>query len=82
MFNFPNLHYQSLQIEEQNRNHEILETNPELEKYFLFFLSNQELDKEDNDFDSINANDSNNIDNENHFLSNHDSNIIDSLPLE
>ena len=80
MFYFPLLHYQSLQLKEHNENHEIRETNPDLEEYYPF--SDQELYKEDDDFDSINADDSNNIHDENHSLSNHDLNIIGSLPLE
>ena len=80
MFYFPLLHYQSLQLKEHNEIHEIRETNPDLEEYFPF--SDQELYREDDDFDSINADDSNNIHDENHSLSNNDLNIIKSLPLE
>ena len=80
MFYFPLLHYQSLQLKEYNENHEIRETNLDLEEYFPF--SDQELYREDDDFDSINVDDSNNIHDENNSLSNNDLNIIKSLPLE
>ena len=80
---FPQFALSVFANQKQNQNHEISETNPELEEYEEYFsLSDHELDKEDDDFDSINVDDSNNIDNENHSLSNHDLNIIESLPLE